>query len=287
MDGSPDATNAATEGSGRHEAAEDHRERSRWPFVAAGGAGALYVGAGLYIVGRATGTTPPLLGVAVALVGVAGTAGGLLGWLYYGFVDGYWDHAASEASRRRHRVSMGLFLVTDVATFGALFAYYAFIRVGAWPPDHLPDLVGSLVLANTALLAASSVTLHLAHASLERGDRRRFLALLGATLALGVAFVGGQAYEYYEFVAGEGFTLSTGIFGSAFFGLTGLHGLHVTLGVVMLAIVFGRAVAGQYSTDRDTSVSTVSLYWHFIDVVWILLVVVLYVGSTVTVGAGG
>jgi cytochrome c oxidase subunit 3 len=101
------------------------------------------------------------------------------------------------------------------------------------------------------------------------------------TLLLGVVFVGGQVLEYYEFIVNEGFTLTDGVFASAFYGLTGLHGLHVSLGAVMIGIVFIRSMRGQYSADRHVSVTTASMYWHFVDAVWILLVVVLYVGAVV------
>jgi cytochrome c oxidase subunit 3 len=117
--------------------------------------------------------------------------------------------------------------------------------------------------------------------ALEKGERQRFVGWLAATVALGVVFVGGQVFEYYEFVTHESFTLSSGVFASAFFGLTGLHGLHVTLGVVLIAILLGRALRGHYDHDHDTSVRTVALYWHFVDAVWIFLVVVLYVGAVV------
>jgi len=100
-----------------------------------------------------------------------------------------------------------------------------------------------------------------------------------ATLLLGVVFIGGQVYEYYEFIVHSNFTVTSGLFGSAFYGLTGLHGLHVSLGGVLLALVTIRALAGQYSAERHVSVSTVSMYWHFVDAVWIFLVVVLYAGA--------
>jgi len=102
---------------------------------------------------------------------------------------------------------------------------------------------------------------------------------MGLTLLLGVVFLGGQALEYFEFIGNYGFTWTQGVYSSAFFGLTGLHGLHVMLGVVFLSIVFVRGIYGQYSADRHLSVSTASMYWHFVDVVWIFLVVVLYVGA--------
>jgi cytochrome c oxidase subunit 3 len=174
---------------------------------------------------------------------------------------------------------MVLFLVSDVATFLAGFVYYAFIRVGTWPPSELPNLLSSLVLVNTLILLASSVTLHYGHEALEDGNRRGFIVGLGVTVLLGVVFLGGQALEYYEFVVEEGFALTSGAFGSAFYGLTGLHGLHVALGVVLLALLFVRALSGQFTASRDTSVRTVALYWHFVDAVWVFLVVVLYVGA--------
>jgi cytochrome c oxidase subunit 3 len=128
---------------------------------------------------------------------------------------------------------------------------------------------------------ASSFTLHWAHVAIRNENRRNFILGLAVTLLLGVVFIGGQVLEYYEFIVREGFTLTSGIYSSAFFGLTGLHGLHVTLGAVILGVVFVRALAGQYSAERHVSVSTASMYWHFVDVVWVFLVVVLYVGAEV------
>jgi cytochrome c oxidase subunit 3 len=141
--------------------------------------------------------------------------------------------------------------------------------------------VGSLVLVNTLILVVSSGTIHLAHGALESDDRTRFVRWLALTVGLGVVFVAGQVYEYYEFVVHEEFALSSGVFASAFFGLTGLHGLHVSLGVVLLAVILGRALRGQFAEGRDTAVRTVALYWHFVDVIWIFLVAVLYVGAVV------
>ncbi len=268
-------------GQGDHDDHDHHR--SRWPLIAAAGAGGLYVGVGIYIFARVTDIVPPVIGVALAVVGTIVLLAGVAGWLEQAFLAPARDAHGSPKSRQSYVSTTLLFLATDVSTFGALFVYYFFVRVGTWPPEELPPLLGSLVAINTALLVASSVTFHFAHEALESDDRRRFLGLLGATLALGVVFLAGQAYEYYEFIAAEGFTLTSGVFGSAFFGLTGLHGLHVTLGVGGIAVLCWRAVRGQYGPDRDTSVATVSLYWHFVDAVWLFLVAVLYVGATVTV----
>ncbi|WP_135853031.1 cytochrome c oxidase subunit 3 [Halorussus salinus] len=260
----------------------EHEHRSRWPIVAAGGAAVLYVGAALALAGSRADIFPESVGVGIAVVGFAVLTGGLVGWLREAFLSDYWASAASERKRRAYRATMAVFLVTDVATFGAGFAYYFWVRVGTWPPGELPELLGSLVLVNTGLLVLSSFTLHFAHTALHDGNRRRFLALLGVTFALGAAFLGGQVLEYEVFVVEEGFTLTSGVFASAFFGLTGLHGLHVTLGVVLIGILLWRALRGQYDAERDTSVSTVSLYWHFVDAVWLFLVAVLYVGAEVS-----
>jgi cytochrome c oxidase subunit 3 len=269
MDGTPDV---ATHGEG----GQTHHA-SRWPIVAAVGAAALYGGGGLVLAGGSLLPRLPLFGLAG--VGAVVLFAGLAGWAYEAFVADYW---ATQADRSRiYMGGMILFLVSDVATFAAGFVYYAFVRVGSWPPGELPPLVGSLVLANTLVLVVSSGTIHLAHGALESGRRRRFVRWLAVTVGLGVVFVAGQVYEYYEFVVHEEFALSSGVFASAFYGLTGLHGLHVTLGVVMLGILLVRALQGQFVEGRDTGVRTVALYWHFVDVVWVFLVAVLYVGAVV------
>ncbi|WP_266076412.1 cytochrome c oxidase subunit 3 [Haladaptatus caseinilyticus] len=263
-----------------HESA--HHERSRWPIVSAVGASVLYAGVALALLGRVTDVVPTIFGLVLAILGFVVFVGGLAGWLNQAYLTSYWQERASSEKRNAYRVTMGLFLLTDVATFGAGFAYYFIVRLGEWPSTELPNVLTSLVLINTGVLVLSSFTLHFSHVALEDEHRNRFLALLGLTILLGVAFVGGQVFEYYQFVVREGFTLTSGIFGSAFFGLTGLHGLHVSLGVVLLGIVFWRGLRGQYDADRDTSVATVSYYWHFVDVVWLFLVLVLYFGAEIT-----
>jgi cytochrome c oxidase subunit 3 len=257
-------------------------EASWWPFVTAVGAAGIYVAAALFVLGRGEESiVNPVLGPAAFAGSALAFLVGVYGWLYHAFVVNFWERGTDRHSGRTLRFAMLLFLGSEVATFGAGFVYYFFIRAGAWPPGNLPHLVSSLVLVNTAILVASSFTLHFAHVALRQGKRNRFLALLATTLALGVVFIGGQALEYYEFIVNEKFTIAEGAFGSAFYGLTGLHGLHVSLGAVLLGIVLVRALRGQYSADRHTSVSTASMYWHFVDVVWVFLVVVLYVGATI------
>ncbi|MFB6097127.1 MAG: heme-copper oxidase subunit III [Haloferacaceae archaeon] len=257
-------------------------EASWWPFVTALGGAGIYVGAALYILAQGS---KPVVGPNVWPVVFVGSIGtflvGLYGWLYHAFIVHFWSREADAGSAASLRWGMLVFLGSEIATFSAGFVYYAFIRVGTWPPQSLPGLTTSLVLTNTALLVASSFTIHWAHHQLREGHRRNFLTGLGATLLLGIVFLGGQVLEYYEFIVEHGFSLTSGIFGSAFFGLTGLHGLHVTMGAVMLSIVFVRGLRGQFSADRHVAVSTASMYWHFVDIVWIFLVAVLYVGAEI------
>ena len=253
-------------------------EASWWPLVTAAGAAGIYGGAALFLIG---GTDAELVGSSAALGVVVGGLlaflAGLYGWVYHGFVSSYWTRARS-GDGRDLEWGMFVFVLTDVMTFAAGFVYYFFVRTGAWPPGELPHLLSWLVFANTAILIVSSGTLHAAHAAIRKGNRRRFLAWLAATVLLGLVFVGGQALEYYELLVVEGVPV-TSVFFSAFFGLTGLHGLHVTLGVVLLGIVLVRALAGQFDAERHTAVATVSMYWHFVDAVWVFLVVTLYVGA--------
>lgn len=256
-------------------------EASWWPFVTALGGAGIYVAAALYVL--ASGDNPivgPMVGPGVAVASVGLFLVGIYGWLYHAFVSTFWSRDADSSGGASLRWGMLAFLGSEIGTFGALFAYYFFIRSGTgWSTAGLPDLVNSLVLANTALLVASSFTLHWAHVAIRNENRRNFLLGMALTLLLGVVFIGGQVLEYYEFIVEKGFTLTSGLFASAFFGLTGLHGLHVTLGAVIIGIVFVRGLRGQYSAERHVSVTTASMYWHFVDIIWVFLVVVLYLGA--------
>lgn len=259
-------------------------EASWWPFVTAAGASGIYVAAALFVLGRGeSAAIGSMWGPAAFILSVGMFLAGLYGWTYHAFVVSFWDHDGSSGGKLRW--GMLLFLGSEIATFGAGFIYYFFIRSGPWNSAALPHLLGSLILINTAILIASSVTLHYAHTQLRAGNRDSFVRWLAVTLILGLVFIGGQVYEYYEFIVVDNFAIwSTEgleqIFATAFYGLTGLHGLHVSLGAVLLGIVLVRALKGQYDAERHTSVSTVSMYWHFVDAVWIFLVVAVYVGAT-------
>jgi cytochrome c oxidase subunit 3 len=257
-------------------------EASWWPFITAIGASGFYIGAALYVMGARDIYGSTGMGGGVFVASTAVFLAGLYGWLYHAFVSDFWNREADHKHEAKLRWGMLTFLGTEIATFGALFVYYFFVRVGGWENVVLPEhLVTNLVIANTAILIASSFTMHYAHVALLNENRKRFLGLLGTTLLLGLIFLGGQAYEYYDFLVHMEYGVLEGAYSNGFYALTGLHGLHVSMGAVMLSIVFGRALFGQYSSTRHVSVSTVSMYWHFVDVVWVFLVVVLYVGAAI------
>ena len=256
-------------------------EASWWPFITAIGGSGIYVGAALFVLSMGeSALVSTTIGAGVTVGSIGLFLAGIYGWLYHAFVVDFWERGTDQHSGKTLKFAMLLFLGSEVATFGAGFVYYFIIRgTDVW--GEVPEVFGSLVIVNTLILLASSVTLHYSHVALRNDNRSGFMKLMGVTLLLGIVFIGGQVYEYYEFIVHDGFTLTEGVYGSAFYGLTGLHGLHVTMGAVLLGVVFVRGYYGQYSAERHTSVSTASMYWHFVDVVWVFLVVVLYVGANV------
>jgi cytochrome c oxidase subunit 3 len=144
-------------------------------------------------------------------------------------------------------------------------------------PQEVVNWAG-IPLLNTALLVASSVTVHFAHTALKAGKRSALTMWLVVTLALGFTFVGFQAYEYHHAYTELGLTLASGIYGSTFFLLTGFHGFHVCLGAVMLTVMFLRATAkGHFTPEDHFGFEAASWYWHFVDVVWICLFLFVYI----------
>ena len=135
-----------------------------------------------------------------------------------------------------------------------------------------------LPLWNTIVLLSSSWTVHLAHLGLKKGNRKKFNVYLGITVFLALIFVGLQALEYYEAYAHYGLKLNSGIYGSTFFMLTGFHGFHVMMGGFMLGIMLGRSVfAGHFEQHDHFGFEAASWYWHFVDVVWLMLFLFVYI----------
>jgi cytochrome c oxidase subunit 3 len=213
---------------------------------------------------------------------------------------------------RSFRMGMMWFIFSEVMFFAAFFGalFYArtlavpwlgghgakyFTNLTLWPgfenawPTNGPGHVGGradssfnaipafgLPAVNTAILLSSSVTVTIAHHALREGKRGMVMAFLAATFLLGFLFVGLQASEYHEAYSELGLRLSTGIYGSTFFMLTGFHGLHVTIGAIMLTIIWLRVVSGHFTPQRHFAFEAVAWYWHFVDVVWLGLFIFVY-----------
>jgi cytochrome c oxidase subunit 3 len=177
-----------------------------------------------------------------------------------------------------------LFIVSEAVMFGAFFAQYFYNRIlsDQWPnPIGLPpgfERVPAfpLPVLLTVLLVASGFTAHNAQTAIRKDDRDAFQGWLIVTILLGAGFLGGQAYEYTNLIVSEHFSITSGIYGSVFYSLTGLHGLHVTVGVLVLSGVLIRAFMGHFSSRSHFGVEGTVLYWHFVDVVWLALYATLY-----------
>ena len=174
-------------------------------------------------------------------------------------------------------LGMVLFIASEVMFFGGLFGAYFTIRSAAtqWPPEGTPHLDTAYALGLTAVLVSSSVTMQFGVWAIRRNEQRRLVMFLAITLVLGALFLAGQANEYRTLI-GEGMTLSSGVFGSTFFTLTGFHGAHVAGGAAFILIVLLRARSGQFTARYHDTVEMASYYWHFVDVVWIGLFSTIY-----------
>ena len=184
-------------------------------------------------------------------------------------------------------MGMYIFLASEVMFFGSLFAMY-FYLVGShptWPPippTNTPEYYVSwwpIPFFNTIWLLSSGVTCHFATEGLAHDRRRQFFILQIATIVLGLIFEFGQLYEFIN-AFNRGLNLTANTFASAFFTMTGFHGAHVLGGLVLLTLILYRGARGQFSSRNHVGPSAVTLYWHFVDVVWIFLFGILYLGVT-------
>ena len=179
------------------------------------------------------------------------------------------------------KLAMWLFLASECLLFGALISTYLLYRgsstVGPYPSDVFDIAYTSI---SAFVLLASSLTMVLALAAKQSGDEAQARLWLLTTALLGMVFVGGQIYEFTAF-AHEGLTLSKNLFGSTFFVLTGFHGVHVSVGILMLLSLVGMSYAGKLPGERgEIAVEMVGLYWHFVDIVWIVIFTVVYLIPT-------
>ena len=183
---------------------------------------------------------------------------------------------AHQSSRVDSRVlGMFLFIASEVMLFGAFFTAYFFVRVVAgspWPPEqfHLPVFVAGV---NTVILVTSSFTIHWALQSIKRGSRAGLQAGLVLTFAMGLVFLLTQVIEY----ARIGFAWHENAFTTTFYGLTGLHGAHVFVGLTLLTFATIRAFRGHFSAAHHQGVEIPGIYWHFVDVMWIVVYTTIYI----------
>ena len=187
------------------------------------------------------------------------------------------DHGHhSSTGLSNNKLAMWLFLGSECLLFGGLISTYMLYR-GRHPKGPGPDQVFSIPFTSVSsfVLLMSSLTMVLAVSSAQAKDMQRTKLWLSVTALLGATFVGGQVFEFTEFYRkGLGFT--TSLFGSSFYTLTGFHGVHVTVGIIMLMALVGMLKAERVPGDKSEVVELVGLYWHFVDIVWILIFTLVY-----------
>jgi len=178
------------------------------------------------------------------------------------------------------KVAMWVFLASETLLFGGLISTYLLYRgrsvVGPYPKDVFNIPYTSV---SSFVLLASSLTMVLALGAIQRGEDQRFRIWIMATALLGLTFIGGQIYEFTAFFH-DGLAINTNLFGSTFFTLTGFHGAHVTVGILMLMSLASLNAQGRVTKDNPIAVEMVGLYWHFVDIVWIVIFTVVYLIPT-------
>jgi cytochrome c oxidase subunit 3 len=267
---------------------------SHWPITGSFALLLMGSGAAFWMNSVAAGPWMLLAGFCVLLVM-------LFGW--FGTVIGESEgHRYSSQVDMSFRWSMGWFIFSEVMFFAAFFGALFYIRnlsvpdlgsldskilwpnyAAAWPTvgpylkeQFTPMGAIGIPLLNTIILLTSGFTLTVAHHGLQVGNRGRAKLWLAATILLGFAFIGFQAYEYIHAYSALNLKLSTGVYGSTFFMLTGFHGAHVTIGAIMLSVMLARLLRGHFTPDHHFAFEAAAWYWHFVDVVWLLLFVLVY-----------
>jgi len=278
--------------------------QSYWPIVGAIGLLFIAIGAGTSVQQMHTEASS---GSWLLFIGIAIIIAMMFGW--FNDVIKESDQGLYSAQMdRSFRQGMSWFIFSEVMFFFAFFGALFYVRTisvpwlgGAsnnamtgevlwpafeaiWPLTTTPngdttEAMGwqGLPLYNTLILLTSSVTLHFAHVGLEQGKRKQLIGLLSVTVLLGVAFLILQAEEYVHAYREMGLTLSAGVYGNTFFLLTGFHGLHVTIGTIMLFVMLVRVIKGHFLPERHFAFQATSWYWHFVDVVWLGLFFFVYI----------
>ena len=280
--------------------------QSKWPIVGAIALFLIAVGAGNYV---ANLNNPDSVGGGwVLLAGIALIIYMMFGWFNNVITEsmsGKYSHQMDNSFRQ----GMSWFIFSEVMFFAAFFGALLYARVysvpwldgagnnaataailwpeftATWPLIKTPDGTETaamgwygLPLINTILLLTSSVTAHFAHVALEQEKRGLLKFWLGLTVVLGIVFLFCQGLEYAHGYADEmKLYLDSGIYGNTFYMLTGFHGMHVTLGTIMLLVMFFRVLKGHFTPKNHFAFQAASWYWHFVDVVWVILFVFVYI----------
>jgi cytochrome c oxidase subunit III len=186
------------------------------------------------------------------------------------------QHESHHEAHPDHRIfGLIVFLVAEGMIFLGLFiAYLAFRSMAPeWPPAGTPKLELMLPGINTIILISSSLVIHQADTAIKKNDVKGLQLWFGITALMGIVFLGGQLYEYNHLEFG----LRSNLFASTFYVLTGFHGLHVTVGVLLILSVLWRSMKPEhYGTNNHFGVEAAEIYWHFVDVIWIILFILLY-----------
>ena len=194
-------------------------------------------------------------------------------------VHGAHDESIYQETRDMRLMGFVLFLFSDVVLFSSYIFAYIYLRnsIPSWPPivdgHQLPRLDTAFAAFNSVVLFGSGVTMHWALEHWKHGNRGRFDLFMWLTIVLGLGFLGGQSYEYAHAQIG-GWSGNT--FGASFFTLTGMHGIHVAIGVGFLFVLWLQTQRGVYTQQRFFGLTAGTLYWHFVDVIWVFLFFLFY-----------
>jgi cytochrome c oxidase subunit 3 len=174
------------------------------------------------------------------------------------------------------KVGMASLIIAESAIFTIFVVAYLFY-LGKSITGPTPREVLETPIFFTICLLSSSLTIHLASKELENGHRKTFLILWAITIALGALFLFGTGLEWHRLIYEHGLTISTNLFGTTYYSLVGLHATHVTVGLVMLTVVLLFGLADRVGIDQSSRIATLSMYWHFVDAVWVVVFTVVYV----------
>lgn len=273
---------------------------TNWPIIGTIGLTTLFVGFSNYLNGNSIGTWFMLAGTVIVIYM-------LFRW-FGEVIDESLSGKYSDQVDTSFRMSMGWFIFSEVMFFAAFFGALFYARVlsipwlggegdgvmtnaviwsgfeAAWPTNGPGEVGGDFQIVgawgipaiNTLILLTSGVTVTFAHWALKQGNNSKTTMWLAATVALGFIFVGLQAYEYQHAWSDLNLTMGSGIYGSTFYMLTGFHGLHVTIGAIMLFVMMLRSAKGHFSPHNHFAFEAAAWYWHFVDVVWLGLFIFVY-----------